>query len=329
MNKKQESITDSSTNSPFRGPGGKIITLTLNPALDKTINVPKLVPDKKLRSTYAKVEPGGGGINVSRAIYKLGGSSDAVYLAGGFTGKHFEELLKSEEVISVALPIQADMRENFVVVDDSANLQYRFGMEGAQVTEPEWQQALQYMQEQNDIAYIVASGSLPPGVPADIFAKLAVIAKQKNARLIVDTSGEALQHAVKEGLYLIKPNIDELSALCGKEKISKEEILSAARKIIDDGGCEVMVVSMGKEGAMLITKDKQLQVTPPDVTVHSTVGAGDSMVGGMVMALSKNWSLEDMLYYGIAAGTAATMNQGTELCKKEDTERLFAKMKEQ
>jgi 6-phosphofructokinase 2 len=307
----------------------KIITLTLNPALDKTIAVPKLVPDKKLRSTSAKVEPGGGGINVSRAIQKLGGSSEAVYLSGGFTGQQFEELLKTEHVISIALPVKEDTRENFVVVDESANLQYRFGMEGATVTEEEWRQSLQYISEQNEIAYIIASGSLPPGVPPDIFAQLAVIAKQKNARLMVDTSGEALKHAVTEGLYLIKPNLDELSALCGKEKISKDEIVAAARKIIQAGGCEVMVVSMGKEGAMLVTKEKQLQVTPPDVTVHSTVGAGDSMVGGMVLALVKGWSLEDMLYYGIAAGTSATMNSGTELCKKDDTERLFAKMKQQ
>lgn len=307
----------------------KIITLTLNPALDKTISVEQLVPEKKLRSSFAQVEPGGGGINVSRAMHKLGGSSEAVYLCGGYTGKHFEELLINEGVVSVALPIKGDTRENFVVVDESANKQYRFGTEGPETTEPEWQQALQYISEQPEIAYIVASGSLPPGVPYNVFAKLAVIAKQKNARLIVDTSGAALKDAVDEGLFLIKPNLEELSSLSGKEKLAKAEILTAARSIILNGGCEVMVVSMGKDGAMLITKDKQLEVKPPSVTVHSTVGAGDSMVGGMLMALSKEWSLEDVLYYGIAAGTAATMNHGTELCKKEDTERLFTKMKEE
>ncbi len=307
----------------------KIITLTLNPALDKTISVEELVPEKKLRSSFSQVEPGGGGINVSRALHKLGGSSEAVYLSGGYTGKHFEELLINEGVISVALPVKGDTRENFVVVDDSTNKQYRFGMEGPEITEPEWQQALQYINAQPEIAYIVASGSLPPGVPSNIFAQLAVVAKQKNARLIVDTSGAALKDAVDEGLFLIKPNLEELGSLSGKDKLAKEEIITAARSIIQGGGCEVMVVSMGKDGAMLITKDKQLEVKPPKVTVHSTVGAGDSMVGGMLMALSNDWSLEDVLYYGIAAGTAATMNHGTELCKKEDTERLFAKMKEQ
>lgn len=307
----------------------KIITLTLNPALDKSISVARLVPEKKLQCSDAKVEPGGGGINVSRAIHKLGGSSEAVYLSGGYTGKQFEALMDAENILSAVLPMRGDTRENFVVVDASANLQYRFGMQGPEVSEPEWQQALEYIKEQNNVAYIVASGSLPPGVPVDIFGRLAVIAKQKNARLIVDTSGEALQYAVKEGLFLIKPNLGELSNLYGKEKLAKEEILNAARSIIAGGGCEVMVVSMGAEGAMLITHDKRLQVKPPKVIIHSTVGAGDSMVGAMVLTLSKDWNLEDVLRYGVAAGTAATLNAGTELCKKEDTERLFKELKQQ
>lgn len=306
---------------------GKIITLTLNPALDKSISVPQLVPEKKLRCSNAKVEPGGGGINVSRAIHKLGGNSKALYLSGGFTGKQFEELMTAEHIDSVVLPMRGATRENFVVLDESSNQQYRFGMEGPEVSEQEWQQVLDLIKEETELSYLVASGSLPPGVPVDFFGRLAVIVKEKNARLIVDTSGEALQHAVKEGLFLIKPNLGELSNLYGKEKLGKEEILNAARSIISTGGCEVMAVSMGGEGAMLITIDQQFEIKPPKVTIHSTVGAGDSMVGGMVLALSNNWPLEDVLRYGVAAGTAATLNSGTELCKKEDTERLFAEMK--
>jgi 6-phosphofructokinase 2 len=305
----------------------KIITLTLNPALDKSISVPQMVPEKKLKCSDAKVEPGGGGINVSRAIHKLGGSTEAVYLSGGFTGKQFETLMAAEGIVSIVLPMKGDTRENFVVLDQSSNQQYRFGMQGPEVSEAEWQQALNHIKKQDELAYIVASGSLPPGVPVDFFGRLAVIAREKKAKLIVDTSGEALQHAVKEGLFLIKPNLGELSNLYGKEKLGKTEILNAARSIITSGGCEVMAVSMGKEGAMLITIDQKFEVKPPDVTIHSTVGAGDSMVGGMVLALSKGWPLEDVLRYGVAAGTAATLNSGTELCKKEDTERLFAEMK--
>ncbi|MCK9401828.1 MAG: 1-phosphofructokinase family hexose kinase [Chitinophagaceae bacterium] len=307
----------------------KIITLTLNPALDKSISVPKLVPEKKLLCTDAKVEPGGGGINVSRAIHKLGGSSIAIYPSGGYTGKEFDALMAAEHIESVVLPMKGSTRENFVVLDASANLQYRFGMRGPELCEQEWQQALEYIKEQNNIDFIVASGSLPPGVPANFFGRLAMISKQKKAKLVVDTSGEALQHAVQGGLFLIKPNLGELSTLYGKEKLAKEEVVSAARSIIASGGSEIIVVSLGAEGAVLVTKDIALQVKPPDVTIHSTVGAGDSMVGGMVLALSKSWSLADVLCYGVAAGTAATLNPGTELCKKEDTERLFKELKQQ
>lgn len=305
----------------------KIITLTLNPALDKSIEVPELVPEKKLRSLNVKVEPGGGGINVSRALHKLEGNSEAVYLSGGFTGKQFEKLLTEEGVASIALNISGDTRENFIVVDAKSHQQYRFGMEGPEVSESEWQQALDHISKQDNVSYIVASGSLPPGVPADFFGKLAIIAKQKNARLIADTSGEPLKYAVHEGLFMIKPNLDELATLNEKKELDHNEIISAARKIIANGGCEVMVVSMGKDGAILITDKENILVTPPAVKVNSTVGAGDSMVAGMVLALSKKWDWESVLRYGVAAGTSATMNHGTELCKKEDTDQMFEKMK--
>jgi 6-phosphofructokinase 2 len=307
----------------------KIFTLTLNPALDKSITVPQLVPEKKLKASDGKTEPGGGGINVSRALGKLGMDSVAVYLSGGYTGKKFESLLSEEQISSVPVPIAGDTRENFIVVDTSSNLQYRFGMEGPDVKETEWMEALNYMQQQEAIGYIIASGSLPPGVPPTALSKLAVIAKQKNARLIVDTSGDALKHAVEEGVFLIKPNLGELSNLYGKEKLSGDEVVNAAKTVIHKGGCEMMAVSMGAEGAMLVTATEHFQVKPPPVTIHSTVGAGDSMVAGMVFALSQDWQLPDVLRYGVAAGTAATLNEGTELCKKEDTERLFAQLKQQ
>jgi 6-phosphofructokinase 2 len=306
-----------------------IITITFNPALDKSIAVPQLIPEKKLKCSHVKVEPGGGGINVSRAIHKLGGKSEAVFLSGGYTGKKFEALLLADNIRFVALPIHADTRENFIVFDEFANLQYRFGMDGPQIEEVEWQQVLTYLNQQEDIHYIVASGSLPPGVPTELFGKLAVIAKSKNAKLVVDTSGEALQYAVKEGVYLIKPNLSELSSLYGKEKLAKDEIIAAAQSIIHKGGCEIMVVSMGADGAMLVSGTEHYHVQPPAVTIHSTVGAGDSMVAGITLALANGLSYREALCYGVAAGTAATLNAGTELCKKEDTERIFAQLKQE
>ncbi len=306
----------------------KIITLTLNPAVDKSTTVQAIVPDKKLRCAMPKFEPGGGGVNVSRAIKKLGGASTAIYLAGGYSGKFFEQLLNDEGIQSCVVPSEGHTRENLIVVDESANLQYRFGMPGPQVNEEEWQNCLKILEQATGVDYIVASGSLPNSMPLDFFAKLAFISKRINAKLILDTSGEPLRCAVDDGVFMIKPNLGELSFLHGVEELHENDAISAAKEIINKGGCEAMVISKGASGAMVVTKDEIIKSPSPTVKKRSTVGAGDSMVAGMVLALSKGWPWLDVLQYGIATGTATTMNSGTELCKKEDVERLYKWLKE-
>ena len=300
-----------------------IITVTFNPAIDKSTSVPVLIPEKKLKCALPVYEPGGGGINVARAIKKLGGEATAIYLAGGCTGKTFTQLLTDESVDSIVTATKESTRENLIVLDTASNLQYRFGMPGQEISEPEWQQCLQSIEQITDVEYIVASGSLSPGIPTDIFARIALIARKKNARLIVDTSGEALKEAVAAGVYLIKPNLGELSMLLGKEELNIELVDDAAKEVIEKGNCEVVVVSMGPAGAMLVTKELALQIMPPAVKRKSTVGAGDSMVAGIVLSLTRNKSLTEAVQYGVACGTAATMNSGTELCRKEDAEHLY------
>ena len=301
----------------------RIITITLNPAIDKSTSVKALVPDKKLRCAQPKFEPGGGGVNVSRAIKKLGGNSTAVYLAGGYSGKFFETLLDKEGIESIVIPIADITRENMIVVDESSNLQYRFGMPGPVISANELAQCIQVIEQAEGVEYIVASGSLPEGVDDSFFAQLASIATRKKARLIIDTSGEPLRQAIKEGVYMIKPNLGELSMLNGVEELHDADILPAARAIIDKGGAEVIVVSMGASGAMLVTKDEVINSPSPTVKKRSTVGAGDTMVAAMVLAMSNNWGWREVLQFGIAAGTATTMNSGTELCRKHDVDRLF------
>lgn len=305
----------------------KVVTLTLNPAIDKSTTVPAIVPDKKLRCSKPKFEPGGGGVNVSRALQKLGGYSTAIYLAGSYSGKHFQQLLQREDIDSCIIDIAGHTRENLIVMDSGANLQYRFGMPGPFVQENEWQKTLAVLSETNGIDYVVASGSLPDGVPADYYGRLAFLAKKKGFRLIVDTSGEALNLATKEGVFMIKPNLGELSSLLGVEELHEEDALSAAREIIKQGGSEVVVISMGASGAMLVTKDANFRSSSPAVKRRSTVGAGDSMVAGMVMAMTSGYNWLEVLQFGVATGTATTMNPGTELCKKEDVMRLFELIK--
>ena len=305
-----------------------IITVTFNPAIDKSTSVPVLIPEKKLNCALPVYEPGGGGINVARAIKKLGGEATAVYLAGGYSGKTFTQLLTDGLVESIVTETRESTRENLIVLETASNQQYRFGMSGPTIREHEWQACLNSIENIQDAEYIVASGSLPLGVPTDIFARLALIARKKNARLIVDTSGEALKEAVAAGVYLIKPNLGELSSLLGKEELNIEPdsyrvVDDAAKEVIEKGNCEVVVVSMGPAGAILVTKEGALQIMPPAVKRKSTVGAGDSMVAGIALSLTRNKSLTEAVQYGVACGTAATMNPGTELCRKEDAEYLY------
>jgi 6-phosphofructokinase 2 len=302
----------------------KVLTITLNPAIDKSTTIPALVPEKKLKCSPPKFEPGGGGVNVSRALKKLGYASTAMFLAGGYTGKFFETLLQQEAIETLVIPISAHTRENLVVLDEAANLQYRFGMPGPSIHENEWRECLKKMRVCNGCEYVVISGSNAPGVPLEFYSEAAEIVKQKNAKLIIDTSEAALEHALSTGVFLTKPNLGELSGLAGVKELDAGCVVEAARKIINKGKCKVMVISMGASGAMLVTAKEHYHEAAPAVKIKSTVGAGDSMLAGILIALQKNLSWKNVLRYGVAAGTAATMNVGTELCKKDDVEKIYS-----
>lgn len=299
-----------------------IITITFNPCIDKSTSVSALQPDKKLECTLPVFEPGGGGINVARAIKKLGGDAIAVYPTGGYSGKFLNVLLEKENISLLNIETKQHTRENMIVVDNATNQQYRFGMPGQYMEEEEWKKCVESIKI-NDSTFIVASGSLPPGVPVDIFSIIAKMAKSQSRKLIVDCSGEALRIALREGVYLIKPNLGELSRLVGKEELETNQIEPVARDLILEGCCEIIVVSMGAQGAMLINKDATYLAKAPVVKKKTTVGAGDSMVAGIVHYLSKGKNLQQALEYGVACGTAATLNEGTALCTLSDVERLY------
>ena len=300
-----------------------IYTLTLSPALDKSTTVERVVPEHKLRCEDPIFEPGGGGINISRAIKKLGGESTTIYPQGGPTGELMFKLLEQEGIKQHTVKSEKWNRENFIVVETSNNRQFRFGMPAPSLNKSEVDEILTYLKNLPIIDYLVVSGSIPEGVPTDFYKSVASIVKAKNGKLILDTSGKALEEALKEGIYLCKPNIAELSLLVGEEldTIPKQE--AAALKILNEHNVEILVVSLGAFGAFLATKNNIYHVAAPSVTKKSTVGAGDSMLAGIVMQLAKGSNLYEVIKYGVATGTAATMNSGTELCKKSDVESLY------
>jgi 6-phosphofructokinase 2 len=299
-----------------------IVTLTVNPALDKSAHFRGLVPEQKIRCENPQFDAGGGGINVSKAIARLEGKSKAIFTSGGATGEMINTLMANENIVCQTIPIQNWTRESFVAVDDNTNLQYRFGFKGAAISSAEKESILEVVRQLN-CDYLVVSGSLNEGLPADFYQQIAQIAKQSNIKLVVDAYGDALKNVLDEGVYLIKPNVGELAKLIGVECLEMEEVHQAAQQIITKGGAELVAVSLGPQGAVLVTKDSYDFVPAPNVVKRSTVGAGDSMVGGMLWALSQNKTLKEVIRWGVACGSAATMNEGTKLFQLQDAKRLF------
>ena len=299
-----------------------IITLTVNPALDKSARFSGLVPEQKIRCELPRYDAGGGGINVSKAIARLGGNSLSIFTSGGSPGEKLEELIRQEGIESIAIATQNWTRENFIAFETITRAQYRFGFPGTALSETEIATIAQTIKELKT-KYLVLSGSLNQGLPTDFYQQIAEIAKVSGAKVIVDTSGEALKKVLETGVYLIKPNIGELAKLIGVERLELNEVELAAKKLIEKGSAEIVVVSLGAEGAVLVTKDQTEFVKAPKVEKKSTVGAGDSMVGAMVWALSQNKPMKEVIQWGVSCGSAATTNEGTQLFKLEEAKRLF------
>ena len=301
-----------------------IVTMTLNPAIDKSASVDQVVAERKLYCKPPRFEPGGGGVNVSRAIKKLGGESLIFHSAGGLTGVRLKELLDQESLNYRPFPIEGMIRESLVILEESTGRQYRFGMPGPALQKAEWEpflQELAAMEPSPD--FVVASGSLPPDVPPDFYARVARIGRKMGAKVIIDVSGEALEAALQEGVFLIKPNVREFRELVGKEIKEESQIKAEAQKMVKSGRCEVLVISLGAAGALAVAEEFAEHIIPPTVPIVSKVGAGDSMVAGIVLSLARGNPLRESLLFGVAAGSAAVMTPGTELCRREDAERLY------
>ena len=308
---------------------GPVITITFSPCIDKSTVVRELIPEKKLKCVQPVLEPGGGGINVARALTRLGGTATACYLAGGYHGKLLTQLLKDEQVPVQVIETASDTRENWVVVEESTNNQYRFGMPGPVIKDTEWKELLLKIEQGGDLPFMVVSGSVTKGIPDDIFERIGAIAARRQAKLVVDTSGEALERALHYGVYMIKPSKNELASLVETFSLDDQSISAAAQDIINKGYAEVVVVSLGGDGVLFASKDMVKSFCPPEVNKVSTVGAGDSMVAGIVLSLLHHKDLEYAIKYGVACGSAAIMNPGTALCKPEDVEKIFPLVREQ
>ena len=302
----------------------RIVTCTVNPAIDIWTVTERIEPYRKLRCAEARRDPGGGGINVARVLARFGVHATAIYPTGGATGELLRQLVARDGIESVAIPIGGETREDFTVTEGESKREYRFVLAGPPLSADACRaltNALETAAPPPEFA--ILSGSVPQGVAPGFYAGLIRAVKARGARVVVDTSGPALKEALAEGVHLVKPNLRELSELMGERLETEAQRLQAARTLTRKGSTGIVALSLAEKGALLVTRDRAWRARTPSVTPVSTVGAGDSFLGALVFAVTSGRAPDEALRYGVAAGTAALLWPGTELCHRVDVERLL------
>ena len=312
------------TTADTPGAGRRIVTLTMNPALDITTDTDTVMPTEKMRCGSARYDPGGGGINVARVADALGASVLALFPAGGASGDLVTDMLNAAGLPSRRIRIAEPTRESFTVNERRTERQFRFVLPGPVLTAAEQTACLDQLGEVAAAAdFVVASGSLPPAVSPDFYNRVAEVCRRIDTPLILDASGSGLRHLSGGTVFLLKPSVRELRECVGRELASEAEQVAAARELIERGCAHNMVVSLGAQGALLITAHGAQRYPAVAVPPGSGVGAGDAMVAGITCGLSRGWALPKSLRFGIAAGAAMLMTPGTAACTRADVERLF------
>jgi len=299
-----------------------ILTVTLNPAVDVAADAGLVRPIHKIRTSAQIYDPGGGGINVARVVARLGGDVEALHLSGGETGDVLSALLDAQRLKHTRIPAKGATRIAFNVFERDTGFEYRFVPDSAETGAAEIAACLEAVAQFKG-NYLVASGSLPHGAPEDTYERLGEIARNNGARYVLDTSGPCLKRTLGAvPVFLVKPSLRELQQISGRE-LDEASARTAAREIVDAGLCEMVAVTLGRQGAILAHRGGVLRLPATHVTTLSAVGAGDSFLAAMVWAFSENWPVEDAFRIGVAAGAAAALTPGTELCRTEDVHRLF------
>jgi 6-phosphofructokinase 2 len=303
-----------------------ILTITLNPALDVTTTVDRLKPLQKLRCTEPRLDPGGGGVNVSRAIKELGGESRAFLAIGGAIGEELKTLLDRTGIACDYWPLIEQTRFSFTVMEEATAEHYRFVLPGPHVSPAESDFILAHLEGliRNNPGYVIASGSLPLGVPLDFCARLARLTRERGAKLIIDTHGEPLRLAAAERPHIIRLNHLEAQELVGGDSDTAAHLL--ARQLIERQLADAAIITLGDRGAIVATPGHEIEIRPPHVEVRSSVGAGDSFVAALTFGLASGWAIEEAARYGVAAAAAAVTTEATELCKRDTVNAFFAQI---
>ena len=304
-----------------------VVTLTMNPAIDLLVSVERVAAFHKLRAGNERRDPGGGGINVARVIKRLGGDVTAMFPAGGALGELLRRLIDAEGIPALTTTIAGETREDFTVLEHATGAQYRFVLPGPFLAESEWRGCLNVFTSVEESArFVVASGSLPPGVPDDFYARLVNAAKQEDKKTVIDTSGPPLHAALSAGVYLLKPNLNEFRLVTGEALGTEAAQIEACRTLINNRQAEIVALTLGEQGALLVARDLVLRANALPIKLVSVVGAGDSFLGAMIWSLARGHTLDLAFRYAVAAGSAALLMPGTELGQAKDIERLVSEV---
>jgi 6-phosphofructokinase 2 len=302
-----------------------IYTVTLNPALDRFIVVEQLLAEDISRILSETAYAAGKSINVSRVIRELGGHSVALGLVGGYEGLQLEGLLINAGVMSDFTRISGETRTNIILREQTKGRQYVIGAAGPEVNATEIGMFYQNFNQIQNMEYLILSGSLPRGVTPNLYGQLILAGKKKNAFIVIDTDGKSLRESIEYQPTCIKPNAYELSRLAERELQTESEIMGFCEKI-HQKGIPYILVSRGRKGLLLSSVKQKIKAIAPPVEVDSTVGAGDSVVGGFVLAHSRGKDLADCMRLACAAGTATAQTPGTELCHRAGAEAILPRV---
>jgi 6-phosphofructokinase 2 len=304
-----------------------IATVTFNPSLDKSVTVEGLIVDETNRWTNYRRDPGGKGINVSRVIHRLGGETIAYSFMGGIDGEILRQLLEQQGVPFDFTPIEGEIRSNFIITDIATNRQTRIDAPGPTISGHELEEfiaKLKNIKPKPD--FMVFAGSVPPGVPDDIYRTMIKEAKERGIKTVLDADDKWLKYGVKSQPAIIKPNVHEAQELLGT-RLKNEAAIVTAIKLLLAQGVEIVAITRGRDSSIISDGKEIIKLIPPQVKIISTVGAGDSAVAGLVLKLSQGANLEDAARLGVAAAVASTLRPGVELCHKEDVDRLLPLVK--
>jgi 6-phosphofructokinase 2 len=297
-----------------------IYTVTLDPIIDRTVEVEELIYDDVNTVVKEKKHPEGKGVDVSRVIGELGGQSIAMGFAGGYNGVEIVGRLINEGILCDFTKIHNETRAHFTIFQRKKKLQTLLSTACPAINEIEVDDFFRKVQEIPANSYVVISGNTPQGMNNSFYAQLITTLKKKEIKVVLDADEEALLRGADAGPYLLKPNIHEFSRLVKTSVNEVEDIVRYASPYEDK--IRYIVVSMGAKGAVGISKEGNFHVMPPKINVRSSIGAGDSLVAGIIFALSENAPFEDALALGVACGTASALNPGNDLCKINDVDMI-------